>query len=164
MTTHEQAAERTEVTPLLARLRAMREVALADRTLDLPVPGYHGELVARFGPLPEVDWRRFVKQANTDTSETVDAERDLLIKACREILVRHDDGTLGPIGSPDEPPVRFDERLGPLLGYEATTAREALLGLVGAPQAQAAVSTMAGALVTWLSGARDEATETALGE
>lgn len=108
---------------LLANLRAKRQEISEARHLDLEIPGYDGELVARYIP---VEWdvikdisKKLEKSKNP--RKELYAQADVLARTCEQILVRVR-GTLKPMGHvfPElgAETVAFDPNLGKALDFE----------------------------------------------
>lgn len=120
---------------LLADLQERRRQLSKDRRLVLDIPGYGGNLAARYKPLELDQIRKVAKKAEKkghqqpDTDE-VTASVDMLINACETILVRPtDDADLIPMHEAVdefEDEVRFDRNLALALGIEGDnlTARK----------------------------------------
>lgn len=114
------------------RLRA-RYKRLDDGTEEFDIPPYGGLLVARYRRLQasEDAARQTGRRSVTELRRLAGDEEDfarafnelLLVEACDELLIRHDDGTLEPLGTPA---IRFDERLAEALDL-AVQAPESLL-------------------------------------
>jgi hypothetical protein len=118
---------------LLDNLRKARKEIGTDKYLDLEIPGYNGELVARYHRL---DWdvlRAIARKAEKSKNprKELNAQCDVLIAACEQILIRHQ-GVLKPlnVAFPElgEEPVRYDNRLTKALDFEAPNARGAVFG------------------------------------
>lgn len=144
-------------------LRARRTALTGDRTTDMDVPGYHGRLVVRYAPVP---WKVVAKmQALTDRPDPdgarlLNANCDVLIAACREVLYRDDDGELASV-DPTGDTRGFDPRLAELLGIEADTAREVVRGVF---PSYTALAIQAGEVFDWTQTADEEADDVIVGE
>lgn len=115
---------------VLARLRARREALAGEHHLDLDVPGYGGELVARYAPLRAGGLTRLFPLISPDApAPSISVVADELIAACRAVLIR-DDGKLGDI-APEYGSLGFEQRLAAVFGFEAETAREVVVGVFG---------------------------------
>lgn len=112
---------------LKARRRAAHE-QIKNRSLDLELPSYSGELVVRYRPPEWEDAQPRVERFLTlEREERIDAACDLMIACCDMVLIRVD-GELRPLhevvteGGGDvsdyDRPVRFDERLARAVGVE----------------------------------------------
>lgn len=120
-------------------LASVRE-ADKDETLDLAVPGRKGLLWVRYERVAleasEALTRKIIRSQGGGLHE---AFMDLMIAACREVLVKTKDG-LAPVSEalPEagEPPVTFSAELALALkpGVEVSSAREALLVVFPTPQ------------------------------
>lgn len=151
----------------LERVRARRAEQRAERHIDIDLPGYGGDVVLRFGP---VSWEVVQQvadraQKGKDPRRMLNAQADLLIAACREVLVRVD-GEVGPIVEGET--VRFDAQLGAALGIpadDARTARSVLFeafSLANAPDI--AVAGVAVELQQWMGETDAEIDQALLGE
>lgn len=117
---------------LLDRLRERRnQIASKDEyRLDLPVPGYDGELVVRY---KYTEYNETAERA--DRLRGVDAGQvplisaiDTLIAACDKVMIVVN-GRLVPIDEGALTPVRFEERLADILAFNASKARDVVRGL-----------------------------------
>ena len=91
----EDGGDRPIATPM-DRLREKRRQSLAaPRHLDLPIPGFDGELVARYRPLP---WGRLVplieQSESDDPEESLTAHLHTLVEACAALMVPDANGEL----------------------------------------------------------------------
>lgn len=128
-------AAKTNPGSLAARLKEQHEQLQQERHLDLPIPGYNGDLVARYKPL---DWDFFKKigvrtEKSKNPRKELYAQADTLIESCEEIFAVDDKGVLVSLYkvmdiSGDEP-VRYDERLAEAFGLKVGTARDSVFGL-----------------------------------
>jgi hypothetical protein len=142
----------------LSWIRRRHEELSADRTLDKPIPGYGGRIVMRFGPVPWATITRvqaLATRMDRDGANVLQANSDVLIAACREVLVD------GESPDPSGEPVRVDVHLAELLGSETTTARETLRWLF--PH-EIAISAMAGEVLEWTQSASADIAENLVGE
>jgi hypothetical protein len=129
----------------------------ADRTLDLAVPGYGGRLVLRCGPAPYKPIARMAQLEDDGTGEgLLKVNADVIIGACRAVLVRDDAGELVSIDQEREEPVRINKRLADLLDTGTTTARETLAWLF---PSDVAIGTTAAELLRWTQGAEADIAE-----
>jgi hypothetical protein len=154
----------------IARLRAKREAAgrAEDRHVDLLVPD-SDEVYVRLGYLDNPTVNAITKRvagkkerANTDLR----VNTAVLIEACRGIFVREAGGKLVSI-DPDNPStdpadwLRFDPRLGELLGVEGGGATEVARALFGADWH---IMSVARAYGEWLTPVSEELDEAHQGE
>lgn len=160
--------EPTEASPTTAfgALRKRREDIGSEKHHDLPIPGYQGELVARYKLLDFKVMRQIMKRmeknrAAGDSRELL-AQCDILIAACVEIFTVDKKGELMPLdpNSPDNP-IKYDKRLSDGLGFEASNGRQVVLGVF---KNDIALTAHHGELVMWMQGMSDEADEDFLGE
>ena len=129
----EDHAEDTEDTlpgsgSVIDRVRARRDERIADEHLDLPVPTWGGELVARFTVVDTDVLERITKRLQAGKADP-GADADFLVAACTGVFVREDDGPLEAV-THDGQPVAFDKRLAVVLGIDAERAREVVDYLV----------------------------------
>lgn len=143
-------------------LRERHEAITAERHLDREVPGYDGRLVLRFEPVP---WRltgrlqKLLSADDPDGRALLLANADMLIAACKEVLVRVGDQLVSV--DPSGEPVRIEPRLAELLKLDTRSARDTLLWLFGN---EFAVSTMSGEVMEWTRDASAASTDDLLGE
>lgn len=148
----------------LDRIRQRREALKASKTLDLVVPGYQGDVAVRYRLVEDDAFEKLAQDA-TD-GKNIEANLDLLIRACESVLARNPEtGSLEAIEDEEGPIVGFDLRLAQDLGFEAETAREVVRGLFSPEGAQPmAFFQHAGALTQWLSGNERGVDRALLGE
>ncbi len=156
-----QAPESTSAN-VLGRLRAQREELLRERHLDVPIPGYRGELWARFRPIDWVELRQIAQReaASDDERAALHSQADTLVTACEEVYARTADGGRIALGGDGEP-ARFDEALAEALEIKADTARDVLLAVVAN---DFAVTSLWDRVTAWMSGASQEVDEQFVGE
>lgn len=131
--------------------------------MDLPVPGYAGRLVVRYGRVPVSAIARaqeLMQKPGRDGEGMLLGNVDFLVAACREVLVRDDDGELKS-PDPSGEPRRFDPELAALLGSETTTARGTVRWLFSNDPA---VMVQAGEVMQWTVENREATDEEMLGE
>jgi hypothetical protein len=137
-------------------LRARHDELSEDRTMDYPVPGYSGRLVLRLGLAP---WKAIAK-VNTlkddDATALLNVNSDVIIGACRAVLVRAEDGSLVSIDAEGGDDVRIGQRLAELLDTGTTSARETLRWLF---PSEVAIGVCAGELLQWTQGTDREVAE-----
>jgi hypothetical protein len=145
------------------RLKKRRKEIAEAKTKDLPIPGYAGELIARYKLL---DWntvsrisKRIREGQGPEDVKELYAMCDTLISACEGLYHQNGKGDPQPLDA--ENPIRFDLRLAQNMGYEAKTARESIIGLFGN-----AVALMAhhNDLMEWMQDTSPKADEEFLGE
>lgn len=123
------------------RLRASRDELTQEHTLDIPIPGYPNDgLVVRYKALPFTEAEQVATRLQRERGpQALRSSQETLIRSCVEIFTRQG-GELVALheaalaaGVPVEPgvPIRFDEQLGLILGFEATSARDAVYGAFG---------------------------------
>jgi hypothetical protein len=87
----QEPVEQTGTQSILDRLKARRESVKKSRTLDLEIPGYEGDLLARYKPVPfkvfEDDEKKRKKSKGKDPA-LLSAAIDQIISCCDMILVR----------------------------------------------------------------------------
>jgi hypothetical protein len=109
----------------LDRLRSRYRELQGPQHKDLDVPGYQGDLVARYKLIdPDVAKARGRQLAKIPAEERLlIGAIDQLIEACDSIWVRNDDGDLEPLDPSSEIPVRYDQRLAEILGIEGSPSK-----------------------------------------
>lgn len=150
----------------LDRIRRRRDELAAERHHDADLPGYGGAVVLRFGAVSWEQIQEIGARAQKDKGERrlLNAQADLLITACREVLVRVDE-ELVPIDDPG--PVRFDQHLADALGLEPgeRSARAVLFEafeLANAPDV--AIAAMSAEVQQWMGESDGEIDQVLLGE
>ena len=150
-------------------LQAKRDANAAQKTLDLPIPGWFGCLGLRLGPIPSRQLDRIVEVASNSKSpeKNFNANADVLIQASTALVGRMDrdlewEEQLDPDGVPYKVDVRLKDKM---KGLHATTARGLLLELFSAaPSPELAIDAVAGEYARWASAANEELDEELLGE
>lgn len=156
----------TEVgSSLLEQLREKRRAAAAAKTIDLPIPGYDGDLIARYRLLDVlVDGKqlgeKIRREFTSQTERTFYGALDTLITACEGLYIRNQaSGELEPLDPDGQGPVCYDHRLAEGLELEASTARETLKALFNGEEVR--ILTHADQLGRWMA---DPASAVTLGE
>lgn len=144
---------------VIASLRERRRKIGEVHELTLEIPGYGGELFARYHKLEFDDINRISQKAreSKNPNAALFGQCDFLIQACDTLLIKKADGSTKPMHElyPElgDEPIRFDERLGQALGYEATSARKAVIGLFNN---DLALNDQANDLVLWMKSSDRE--------
>jgi|SRR5215471_2065620 len=159
----------------LARLNRVRDDRLAERTIELRVPGWEGPagdgLAVRLRALPFVEIqplsRRMVAgliDESADPEVELRAACDALSKACVDIHGTSAEGAPWALDDAPAPePCRFDQRTCELLQLpEPRSAREAVLLVYRGNRF--AVMDAWGELATFTRGGQEDVTERLLGE
>lgn len=124
----DEAPATAEPGSALSRLRALREDFTNAATVDLDVPGYKGELVARYHPLPWEVIRQLAirgEKGKRDPNNGPMIACDGLANAIEGFFIRAADGSLAPLTYNGDPVLTFNAALMAVLGVEGTqTARE----------------------------------------
>src|SRR5262245_51094019 len=76
---------------LIVRLRVRAAQAAKPRTIDLPVPGFGGELVIRFGTMDVATLDRLLAERNKGNASTVNESIDAMAQACVGVFGRDGD-------------------------------------------------------------------------
>lgn len=151
---------------VFAKLRDMRAEHAVEQTYDIEVPGYGGLLFLRCGPIsgPTLATLRGRMMRSKTPDRDVDLAIDVLVAACREVMVRLNvDDELQP--ADEDEPMRVDERLAVSLGLTGRSAREVMRELYSSvPSPELAIVAESNAYYEWASAANDEIDSTFLGE
>lgn len=127
--------ELADSSSIMGRLRQKRQQLAAQKTIDLPVAGYGGELVVRYQLLdPLVEGKQIgdrvaqqFKGKDHDSDRVYYALVDSLIAACEGFYIR-DGGDLVALDPEQLGAMTWsDDRLGDFLGFQAGNARDAVL-------------------------------------
>lgn len=163
----EQGAERlletvSDANSIMGRLRQKRQQLAAQKTVDLPVAGYGGELVVRYQLLdPLVEGKEVGDRvAQQFKGPEHDADRvyymlvDSLIAACVGFYIK-DAGDLVELDPEQLGAMTWsDDRLGDFLGFQAGSARDAVLQVFAGNRI--AVTRHAAALQRWMGDTSGE--------
>jgi hypothetical protein len=156
----------------LERLRALRKEKHEETTQVFPLPGYNGELGARYRVMP---WekttsiqQRALKQLGKDPRADIHMFMDELIQSCVEIVMPGEDGEWEPL-YPDRTIRYGSPELAEGLGIQgAETAREILRGVfsnVDEARADYLINAHHTEVTNWMRGAPDDEEDLgALGE
>lgn len=113
----DQPTEQIQPNSVMESLRARHRELVQAKTLDLPIPGYDGDLVCRYRLLSmkelENIGNRVQKQVKGQGDRVLLASLDSIIIACEGMHYSRD-GQLVPLSESlgkDEPPIKYDERL-----------------------------------------------------
>lgn len=157
----------------LDRMRAKRARRAAQTTRDFEVPGFDGELVVRYRILdPLTDGKEIGQriqqqfgEADQEAEAIHFAQIDTLLAACVGFYAKEPDGQV-PLGrlldTPQEmAPTYADPELAEALGFEADSARDAVVAVFGGNRI--AVNAHAVAVQTWMAGGLDGLNQGLLG-
>lgn len=136
--------------PVRARIAERLQTA---PTVMLPLPEQAGDIVCRFGL---VESRFFKDLAGDDDRERL----QFLIKSCQEVHVKTDTGLVRV--EVEGIPVRFEARLGDLLGYPVETAQDLVSALFRGNGL--ALIAFTDALTDWMRDTSKRVEDDALGE
>jgi hypothetical protein len=148
-----------------------RHEELADGVLlDIPVPGYQGQLIAQFARLTPRDLTTAASEAALSQSKSADAQVDV----AATLICRHvvnicgvtPDGRHVELDEDDPSPLRFDHRLVRVFGKDPAdfeTGQQILYAII-TPGNESAIIGMARALLEWSSGMSEGVRETLRGE
>lgn len=127
------ALDESDVEPtddsLLANLRAKRQAIGERKDLVLDIPGYGGQLVARYRYVPYEEISGILRKAQKkikDPEIEAKAAADVLIKMCAEILTRRE---------PGEQPIGLGQAVKELEGETITYSDPRLAQVVGVQDA-----------------------------
>lgn len=121
---------------VLSKISKEREERVQDLHLDLPIPTWDKDLVARFSVMPRKQMEKF-----SDKKRTLEVDLDFLIQACTALYARDVDHSFPGermeenddyvLVADDDGPVTFEERLGRMLGMteeqDPTRARNVVM-------------------------------------
>jgi hypothetical protein len=152
---------------LLDVIRERRDAVAAERTYDMPVPGFGGLLVLRCGPVPAETMTaardRFAR--SRDPAKNFGFAADILIRVCQEVLARATRAEELRSPDPTGETLRLDEHFAELFRLDARSGREVVRWLFGnAPSPELALDMAMQAYFEWAQGADDDADEDLLGE
>lgn len=140
----------------LDRIRAKREQIASDTTEIFDIPGYDGELCARYRRMEWTEIRRVAERATNSRhpQKELHGQADVIAAACVELLIRpdrdNDPEKFERLGEVDGEPVRFDVNLAQMMGWEGVTRpRDIVRSMFGNDMA---VSMHHANLINWMSG------------
>ena len=139
-----------------AALRAAHKEGTEEKETIIEIPGYRGLLWCQYRvlTLDEITAKSRRRPTNMDSSFINDTAMRTLINSCVEFLFVRD-GEKIPFD--DEIPVRYDTQLADILEFEATTAKEVVMGVFkGNGMAMIAHS---GEVMEWIQSAGTEVHE-----
>ena len=149
------AQHKEEDGTLLSSLRDKRNKIGSERHLELEIPGYDGELVVRYQPIPWEEAKRITERLENSKNPRKElyAQADVLIRACEEVLARVE-GKLVPLSTvfPEVggEPIKFDSRLAKALGFEVVNGSEGRSAVLGAFNNDLAVSKQQQDVMEWI--------------
>lgn len=143
---------------VIDNLRRRAAELQVDDHVDLEVPGYNGQLVARYRALGTGQVRIIAQRAERQGSDSWDAygAADGLASGLIELFGRREDNTLAPIFT--DQPARYDSDLADALGLVVPerTARAVILAVFGgAPLNEHRIIAHFTEYIEWLQGDRD---------
>lgn len=155
---------------IMDSLKAKRESIGAQKFQNLDIPGYDGELVARFKRMKWEALAEIAERAEEGRSKrkALNGHADVIATACEELLIRRmqpgGEEELTPMHElfPDEfgsTPVRFDPRLASFLNLDidgTPTARKVVFGVFNNDLAVTALHNDLGA---WMQSSKSEEDE-----
>lgn len=140
---------------LLAELRKRRESIGKDRYLDQDIPGYEGDLVCRYDPIPWDEAKRIADklEKSSNPRKELYAQADVLIRACREFRIKISD-KLVPLQEafPElgDNPIKFDDRLAKALGFDLVSGSESRSACLRLFNNDMAVSAQHNVVMEWI--------------
>lgn len=166
----DEPVERPVAGSIMEALRARAQQLQAEQTIDLEIPGYHGQLVGRYHAVSLPRALSAAGEMNPILPKWTMAA-DSLARAIDALYYRDETGELAPL-YPE--PVRFDEELAEMFGLRPAelSARGVLVALCGGGElGESRVWTHYMAYQGWLMAGGDEdsplaqeVAEAALGE
>lgn len=153
--------EQPQAVNLMEQLRAQRQEALDDTSVDLPLPSniYSDPIVlVRYRMVDARETQRIMKKVQRQTKGEYERNlyttMDTLITACEGIFVLPADAEPGdkpqPLTLNGEGPLLFDERLAEWMGIEAQSARQTLLEFFA--NKETAIMVTGAKLARWQAG------------
>lgn len=113
----------------LDQLRAKYQEIAARETVEIPLPHFAGDLVARYRLLDQRhDIAPILKRAEKlpEAERELAASADLLIAACVGLIARQPDDSMEELVDGQGEPIVYDHRLADGLGIEAQNPRQLL--------------------------------------
>jgi hypothetical protein len=120
---------------LLDKIREQRHDTAAESTIDLPIPGWDFELVARYHAIdPLVEGKDIQERVRRQFRGDQVAQEfwtliDTMIAACDGLYGRETDGVLKPVSTDGDRPVRFGSELAAALDLPDASARDVVIGV-----------------------------------
>lgn len=154
---------------LIGRLREKRRNIRKTRTLTLDVPGYGGEIVARYKALPWEVLKRIGEKAEKlkHPKKELIAHADTIAMACTGLFWREPGSTklvpLGVVLRSESPDLTFADAavLADAFDFRAKNAREAVFGMIND---EILVTAHHNEVAEWMQSAEREDDETFVGE
>lgn len=152
---------------VLDRLKRRRDEIRAKSDIDMDIPGYDGELVAKFKRMPWEALKKIAENAEASRSSLKElfGHADVLATACEALYIRRQlpggESQLTPLNELyhddfGDVPVRFDPRLSTWLGLRIDgnpTARKVVLAVFNN---DLAVTAMHNELGAWMQSSKNE--------
>lgn len=144
---------------LLSRLREHRKEIAENKTIDIDIPGFKGELFCRYRLLDGDEVRKIQQRAreqfrNNRGEQLFATVCDNLITACDEFFVRDEGREIPAREHPEvrqDAPIKYDASLVQILGLDVPpegTRRQVVMALFGGNDL--AVQAHAGVLTRWM--------------
>ena len=139
----------------LDRIRAKREAIASETTEIFDIPGYDGELCARYRRMEWTEVRKVAERAqgSRHPQKELHGQADIIASACVELLLRTDPNDpehFERLGEVDGEPVRYDVNLCQMMEWnDIKTARDTVRAMFGNDMA---LSMHHAVLMAWMSG------------
>lgn len=147
---------------IVEQLRARRAERLADEHLDLPIPTWEGQLVARYRVVRGEEVRKLLQRASTGRADQT-ADASFLVTACEQVFAMDDEGRMVVLRRPDGMPMRYEPALGELVAGERFERAVALVYHLFADN-DLAISSHALKLAQWMQDTSREVEGAIVGE
>jgi hypothetical protein len=114
------------------RLKKRREAIAKPRFTTIPIPGYGGYLLAKYKVVP---WEAVSKiaqraeRADDDPRTILNSQIDMMVIACEGLYTQNGPGQPEALMDDTGQIMKYDKRLSDSMGFEATSAREVVVGL-----------------------------------
>lgn len=139
----------------LERIRAKREAIASETTEIFDIPGYDGDLCARYRRMEWTEVRKVAERAagSRHPQSELHGQADIIAAACVELLLRTDPNDpehFERLGEVDGEPVRYDSNLCQMMEWpDIKSARETVRALFGNDMA---ISMHHSVILAWMSG------------
>lgn len=156
---------------IMEQLRKTHAEMVDNETVDLDIPNYKGQLVAKYRILSNEELEKIAKRIRRAFKGQRDRQADMvlamaedgLIASCVGMFFRNEDGELLPLLA-DGFPMVYDNNLAEFLNLDVTNARDTVLYVFGGPTRDMAVVDHYMRIIRWMRDSGADVTGELMGE
>jgi hypothetical protein len=156
---------------IMDQLRKTHAEMVDNETVDLDIPNYKGQLVARYRVLSNEELEKIAKRIRRAFKGQRDRQADMvlalaedgLIASCTGLYFRDDEGELQQLMA-DGFPIVYDHNLAEFLNVEAANARDTVLAVFGGSHRDMSVVDHYMRIIRWMRDSGADVTGELMGE